>query len=365
MTVISADGHIDLGFIPDEIFKENAPAEFKDRMPTITERRPRLPEAAALDPNFQRNSPSYYRMAEAGLYQDAQRGIFRPGTPELRAKDQELDGISGEVIYGVLGLHNRFKEDPEALRVGFRIYAEWAADFMRKVPGRFAALTPITGTDPDHAAEDLRHAAKVGLKGVELRPTIAVKPFWDKIWEPLWNAAEDTGLPVHFHSDIGILMRAMGEPDEENRKVWNALIGSMGKMANAQYLGTIILGRVLERHPKMTLVMGECDISWIPHFLSRMDYMVSAREHGTGLPMLPSEYWHRQCYATFQNDRVGMDMIKYLGEDNVMWGNDYPHPDGVWPISQDVIRETMSEISDEVRTKITHDNVAKLYGFKN
>jgi predicted TIM-barrel fold metal-dependent hydrolase len=48
-----------------------------------------------------------------------------------------------------------------------------------------------------------------------------------------------------------------------------------------------------------------------------------------------------------------------------MWGNDYPHPDGVRPISQDVIRETMSGLSETTRKKITHDNVAKLYGFNN
>lgn len=364
MTVISADGHIDMGFIPGDIFIENAPSDFKERMPSIT-RRPQLPEAASLDPNFQRMAPSYYRMAEAGLYQDAQKGILRPGTPELRAKDQELDGLSGEVIYGVLGLQNRFKDDPEALRLAFRIYAEWVADFAKKVPGRFAVLTPIAANDPEEAAEDLRHAAKIGIKGIELRQNIAIKPFWSRIWEPLWNAAEETGLPMHFHSDIGVLMRAMGEPDEEDRKTYNALIGSMGKMANAQYLGTIILSGVLERHPAMTLVMGECDVSWIPHFLARMDYMCTEREHGTGLQKLPSEYWYRQCRATFQSDKLGMELVGHLGEDNIMWGNDYPHPDGVWPASQSVIAETMADLSPTARQKITHDNVAKLYGFSN
>jgi predicted TIM-barrel fold metal-dependent hydrolase len=363
MPVISADGHIDMGFIPDDIFKENAPAELRDRVPTITARRPALPAAASLDPNFQRTSPSYYRMAEAGLYQDVQKGIFRPGTPELRAKDQELDGLSGEVIYGVLGLNGRLKDDPEALRACLRIYADWAADFKNKVPGRFAPLTPLSGADPEWDAEDLHHAAKLGLGGIELRPETAVKPFWNKIWEPVWNAAEDTGLPVHFHSNITILMRGMGEPEEEDRPAYNALIGSMGKMVNAQYLGTIILSGVLERHPKMTLVMGECDVSWIPHFLARMDYMCTEREHQTGLPKLPSEYWYRQCRATFQSDRPGMDMVGKLGVDNIMWGNDYPHPDGVWPISQTVIQETMGHLNESDRRKITFENAAKLYGF--
>ena len=40
--------------------------------------------------------------------------------------------------------------------------------------------------------------------------------------------------------------------------------------------------------------------------------------------MKPSEYWYRQCYATFQSDPVGMEMVSHLGEDNIMWGSDFP-----------------------------------------
>ena len=55
----------------------------------------------------------------------------------------------------------------------------------------------------------------------------------------------------------------------------------------------LILSGVLERHPRITLVMGETEISWLPHYIDRMDYMVTDREYNTGLPLLPSEYWYR------------------------------------------------------------------------
>ena len=80
--------------------------------------------------------------------------------------------------------------------------------------------------------------------------------------------------------------------------------------------------------------------------------------------MKPSEYFRRQGYATFQNEGLVGDLISYCGEDNVMWGNDYPHPDGVWPDSQEVIQRTIGKVDKKVRRKVICDNAAKLYRFK-
>ena len=59
--------------------------------------------------------------------------------------------------------------------------------------------------------------------------------------------------------------------------------------------------------------------AWVPTALNSSDYK---------LTMKPSEYWRRQCYATYQSDPVGVKLIEELGEDNIMWGSDFPHPDG-------------------------------------
>jgi predicted TIM-barrel fold metal-dependent hydrolase len=79
--------------------------------------------------------------------------------------------------------------------------------------------------------------------------------------------------------------------------------------------------------------------------------------------MKPSEYWYRQMYATYQQDRTGIQLIKELGEDNIMWGSDFPHPDGVWPDSQTFIEEQLGHLPPTTRRKIVRDNAAKLYGF--
>jgi predicted TIM-barrel fold metal-dependent hydrolase len=83
------------------------------------------------------------------------------------------------------------------------------------------------------------------------------------------------------------------------------------------------------------------------------------------LKMKPSEYWHRQFYATYQTDPIGIRLLDVLGEDNVMWGSDYPHPDGIWPDSQEFLTRELSGVSAEARRKITRDNAMKLYRLSN
>jgi predicted TIM-barrel fold metal-dependent hydrolase len=46
-----------------------------------------------------------------------------------------------------------------------------------------------------------------------------------------------------------------------------------------------------------------------------------------------------------------------------MWGSDFPHPDGIWPDSQEFIEREMGHLSADIRRKVTHDNAAELYGF--
>ena len=84
----------------------------------------------------------------------------------------------------------------------------------------------------------------------------------------------------------------------------------------------------------------------------------------TGLRMKPSEYWRRQGCRTYQSEGILTDLITLIGEDNAMWGSDYPHPDGTWPDSQEYIQRDLAKVSDTTRRKITCDNAAKLYGFK-
>ena len=129
----------------------------------------------------------------------------------------------------------------------------------------------------------------------------------------------------------------------------------------SKILMELLYGGVLESHPQMKVVIGESGIGWIPYILDHMDLEWEDQFKDLTLTMRPSEYWRRQCYATYQSDPIGLRLLDILGEENIMWGSDFPHPDGVWPDSREFIDREFEQISDEVRQKIVCDNAANLY----
>jgi predicted TIM-barrel fold metal-dependent hydrolase len=128
-------------------------------------------------------------------------------------------------------------------------------------------------------------------------------------------------------------------------------------------LAVFVLGGVLERFPKLTIISAENDVAWFPYFMWRMD-MIHGRLGGlagTKLSMKPSEYIKRQVYATFINEPIFLKTMDIYGPDNAMWSSDYPHTAATWPRSQEFINKTFTTISEADRNKIIHDTAARVY----
>ena len=141
---ISADCHLDLCWLPPDLFTSRATAALRDRMPYVTEG-PKGPMwvtkkggqfglANGMGSAGREYVPGQIhrsdRMASTGLYEDGKRGIRRLSDPELRLKDQDRDGVQAEVLYGILGSSTRMA-DPEAAVEVIRIYNDFLADFTR------------------------------------------------------------------------------------------------------------------------------------------------------------------------------------------------------------------------------------------
>ena len=111
---ISADCHLDLIWLPPDLFVSEAPREMKDKMPYVAETPDGRRWVANNGVKFGLAcgvgaSGTVYvpgkqlrvdKMAEAGLYDDGKKGLRRPGDPHLRVKDMDRDGVDAEVIYG-------------------------------------------------------------------------------------------------------------------------------------------------------------------------------------------------------------------------------------------------------------------------
>ena len=375
-TRISADCHVDLCWLPPDLFSSSASLAMKDRMPYVTDgpKGPRwvTKKGANLGlVNGMGSAGREYvpgrihrsdRMAATGLYEDGKRGIRRLTDPELRLKDQERDGVQAEVLYGILGATRRLNDAEAAVEL-VRIYNEWLAGFCDAHPDRYAGLACIPNVPVEAAVEEMRRVIKRGgVRGLEIANSHDIVPLWDPQWNPVWEVANEAALPVHFHT--------VGErrPDFEKLPPQLALVEravhiSGFQMHIATTLMSVIFAGVLERCRNVKIVIGESGIGWIPYVLDRMDAEWEDQFKDLSLTMRPSEYWRRQCRATFQSDRIGIKLLDDLGHDTIMWGSDFPHPDGVWPDSSEFIERDLRHLPAEVRHKVVCENAGKLYGF--
>ena len=369
--IISADCHIDMTWMPGDLWVKNAPAKFKEQVPQVRE----TPDGphwyvegkdlgvyGGLGFGFDRVQRGYSKhvdkMFEVGFYE----GGPHPTTPALRIKDQDLDGIDAEVMYGILGIGLKMT-DRELIQVVYEIYNDWAGDFCKTNPRRFVSLACIPNHDPIAAAKELRRAASLGLKGADFAVSTAVYPIWHGAWDALWAAAQECRMPISFHT-IGYPVR---EPaDEQMAKDYylryRATRTTMFQMSAAEYLASIVFSGALDRFPGFKFVLGEAGVTWLPYILDRMDEEYEDRYYQLNLSMKPSELWRRQGYSTYQREPSLAPMISLIGEDTIMWGSDYPHPDGIWPDSQKWIAEDLGSVSPAVQRKILCENAGKLYG---
>jgi uncharacterized protein len=374
-TRISADCHIDLPWMPPDLFTANAALALKDRMPYVTDG-PDGPYWTCkngtsfgllngVGPAGHKYVPGQHHrvdvMAATGLYEDGKKGIQRVSNPHLRIKDMDRDGVQAEVLFGILGAATRLN-DHEAATEMFRIYNDWLSDFCRPYPGRFIGLACLPYGDIDAAVKEVYRVANLGLRGLELSCSWDMEPMWHPVWEPLWRAVNDVNLPLHFHTfpsmPPGIFDRQTGL----TRRAAFFTVVSGFQLNLANILAAVIGAAVLERHPNIRISFGESGIGWVPYVLDRMDYEWEDRFRDLGLTMKPSDYWRRQCKGTFQFDRIGAKLLEDMGVETVMWGSDYPHGDGVWPESDKWIAEQFGHLPADVVHKITCENAGRFYG---
>jgi predicted TIM-barrel fold metal-dependent hydrolase len=393
--MISADCHVDLCWLPPDLFTANASAALRERMPYVadgpdgpmwmTKKGANLGHVNGMGSAGRQYVPGKIhradRMAATGLYEDGKRGIRRLTDPDLRVKDQDRDGVQAEVLYGVLGATSRLNDSEAAVEV-MRIYNEWLAAFCSKHPERFAGLASIPNQPIDAAiAEVKRVAARGVLRGLDIANSADLRPLWDPYWNPLWKVIDETGLPLHFHTVGGYVpdhirkiqmigsdpTRALlpGAPEVEMPVARAAFASHITafQINMSNILTSMIYSGVLERHPRIRLVLGEAGIGWIPYVLWRMDAEWEDQFKDLSLRMPPSDYWKRQCWATYQTDPVGVKLLDELSADNVMWGSDFPHPDGIWPDSQEYLERELGDLPAATRRKIVCENAARLYGF--
>jgi predicted TIM-barrel fold metal-dependent hydrolase len=326
------------------------------------------------------------------------------GSENLRERMAMLDqeGIWSEVLIGNLGgLWVLSFEDPEFAIAAARAYNDYIAETFAPYGDRQIALGMIPVRDVDLAVTEIDRCAKLGIRGITL-PLEPHEPYYLEKFEPIWAAAARNGLPISFHATTGGNFKqrvtpeymaayfGTSEREQHANKTYNSMkFGRDSFAVMAHLIGT----GVLERYPNLHIVFIETNAAWLATAMEAMDvewavrpaqelaegsisYSVDAQGKEVGsstmmlmggywpYPLAPSEYARRQVHATFQNERAAIKFRNAIGISPLLWGSDFPHPEGTWPHTQEVLSSLFADVEPETKAAILGGTVAKLYGIQ-
>ena len=134
----------------------------------------------------------------------------------------------------------------------------------------------------------------------------------------------------------------------------------------------MIWGGVFERHPKLRVAITEGSTIWVPELLALMDQRYGdhhfSAKLGTGykahLAMKPSEYFRRNIrVGSSAMSRREAELRHDIGLQTIMWGSDYPHPEGTWPVTRQMLVEVFRGMPDAEIEAMLGGNAADFYGF--
>ena len=345
-TFVSADAHVTE---PIELYTERVDAEYLERVPRIVTRDGwRTLECEGLDPR---------KLMTAD---ELEAAIVGGTDPDERIRDQERDGVSAEVIFPTFALQSCFASDDPGLQLALcRAYNGWAHDAFAG-HARLLAVGAVPMLDIDAGIAEAKRLADVGFRALFLPARVPTRPYNDGEYDRFWAAAEDLGLPVTFHSGTGYEPRLVRGP---GGAVINYLLGA--QLDGPTVMLALAAGGALDRFPNLRIVTVETGASWLGWIMTQADaiyedHIMYARPK---LSMKPSELIRRQASATFMIDPVAMNNRYVTGLETLMWGNDYPHPEGSWPDSQQAAAAQFADLPDDELAQIVSGNAIDVFGF--
>jgi predicted TIM-barrel fold metal-dependent hydrolase len=375
--VVDSDTHLSE---PHDLWTKRAPKQWKERVPQVKEVDGKRSWVINGNTAMGGASPvSVVRKDGSKIHGwgfiNCQIEDVHPGSFNIRERVKYMDetGVWAQIVYpNFLGFGGQTakKLDEDIRLVTFQIYNDAMAEFQEESGNRIFPMAMLPWWNIEASATEAARCHKMGLRGVNLNnhpQSHGLPDLGQRDWDRLWEVCSDLNLPINFHigasdestSWFTTIPWPSQTPDQKL-----ALGSVMIFVNNAGVLSNLIFSGVLERFPKLKFASVESGVGWIPFLLEALDYQLEEEVPGASeiLSMKPSEYFRRQIYACFWFERKGLKpAIDALGEDNLMFESDFPHPTCLYPEPVDYVAHTLSDLNTGVRRKIMSANAARVY----
>jgi predicted TIM-barrel fold metal-dependent hydrolase len=308
--------------------------------------------------------------------------------PVARLATLDEEGIDAAVLYPSIALTFGPLDPIEAVRNPafvadlHRAYNDWIAEYCAADPHRLFAMGAVPLQDIDLAVSEARRAVgDLGLQGVFIRTAAYVDdlPFSHPVYDPFWAACQELDIAIGLHpathtdlpnaaSKFNLIRRSADQAVAN--KVADPVVGgtamsiAVGAPVDAIItLARLVMGGVCERFPGLRFLILESGGGWAASILERMDEEVKANpQESRWLHLLPSEYFRRQCWISFEPDDPTLPRLADLiGPDRILWASDFPHSDAIYPGAGKAIRNLVAPLPGDQRAMIAGGNAIDAY----
>jgi predicted TIM-barrel fold metal-dependent hydrolase len=280
-------------------------------------------------------------------------------------RDMDINGVWASVNFPsqITGFCGRVFFDATDRALGLactRAWNDWLfEEWHSPHPDRIVPLGITYLADPELAAQEIRRNAERGFTSVTFpeRPhAIGLPSLWERDhWDPIIAAVIETDTVVSLH--VGSSGLEIGPPGGAPLQIGATLFGQLSLTACAEWLWS----EYPLRNPDLKIAMSEGGIGWVAMLHDRLENMVERSGYGKGWKMRPAEVLRRNFWFCTLDDPSTIDTRSTIGVENIMVEVDYPHGDGTWPDTQQVIADSWGHIpTDELRAMCC-ENAAALY----
>jgi predicted TIM-barrel fold metal-dependent hydrolase len=283
-------------------------------------------------------------------------------------KEQLLDRFHVEraiLAYDLISSHAALP-NPEFANALIRAINDWVVEGWLSInDDRLCGVVFIPVETPDVGAAEIRRMARHARVAEARLPWTLGKPFGHPIYDPIYKAAVENGLPVSLHIHGGESQGGLAHHNAAGRANTFLEFHALLAQPTFHHVASLVTHGVFERFPDLKFLLVETGVAWIPWLLWALDSQYeNLKRESAWVKRLPSEYFRDHIRVTTQplelTDEPGqlIELLEAFGglEDVLCFSSDYPHWDFDDP------RYIAGKLPTSWHRKVFYENAQAFYG---
>ena len=313
-------------------------------------------------------------------YDEADPAVYKAGD-RLRRMDEF--GLEVQIVYpNIIGFISAtlIPLGLEVSTMAVRAWNDFMLEWCSADPRRLVPIAALPFWDVDAAVVEMERCVNLGFKGVLFAnkfERIGLPSFVSSHWDRVYAAAQDFDVPINYHVGFDSYEDKMAEDtgvkahlrDASSEEAQNFVLNGLDLlMAQPGVLGRLLVSGLCEKFPKLKLVSVETGFGHFTFYLEMLDWYWRQYGNAKAFPLLPSEYFKRQCYGTYWFEQKTLPGLSVY-PDNFMFSTDFPHGTSLSPgpfggttlKPFEYVAEGHAPLDAGLRAKVLSGNAAAIY----